>query len=258
MQDHDLKNKPLVEAILEVRWALSRGPQDGAVDPHYKILLGRLYERTSADYPEHEELPSAQIPDEITGHVVKHRFRQVGQGWPLVQIGPGILTVNDTSGYTWTDFRQRALEAVRKLYDSHPQPGDLRVNDLVLRYIDAEPLDYAAESIFDFLKAKMRIGISLPEGLFERPGVQKLPARLNWQASFRCENPKGTVQLRFGTGQKDKRPALLWETIVQSAEDGIPQMPRNFSEWLEAAHNITHEWFFRLIEGDLERKYRGE
>ncbi|MBP8986104.1 MAG: TIGR04255 family protein [Syntrophobacterales bacterium] len=71
----ELKNKPLVEAILEIRWKLQGLPSGPQVDPHYKLLLGRLFDRMLKDYPEHEQLPTANVPDELVGHVVQHRFR---------------------------------------------------------------------------------------------------------------------------------------------------------------------------------------
>jgi len=75
MPGKDLKNKPLVEAILEVKWELQRLAPGVEIDAHYKIFLGRLFDRVSSVYPEHEQLPTATIPDEIVGQVVQHRFR---------------------------------------------------------------------------------------------------------------------------------------------------------------------------------------
>ena len=79
-----------------------------ALDPHYRLLLGRLFDRFQKDYPVHEQLPTASLPDDMVGQVVQHRFRVAKDDWPLVQVGPGVFTVNDTQHYTWTDFEQRA------------------------------------------------------------------------------------------------------------------------------------------------------
>ena len=52
MPRQDLKNKPLVEAILELRWALSTTEIPGAAeDPNYRLLLGRFSERVQKEYP---------------------------------------------------------------------------------------------------------------------------------------------------------------------------------------------------------------
>jgi uncharacterized protein (TIGR04255 family) len=254
----DLKNKPLLEAILEVQWELESATPGMGVDPHYKILLGSLYDRVRDLYPEHEELPTASIPDEMSPHLVKHRFRRAPNGWPLMQIGPGIMTVNDTQGYTWPDFSERARTAIEKLFASYPKPSALKVQSLLLRYVDAVDFDIQTNDVFDFLKDKMRVAISLPADLFADGSVTATPWQFNWQASFGCQRPKGMVQVRFATGTREKKPVLLWETMVLSGGDDVPSLPAGFSEWIEAAHCITHAWFFRLIKGELERRFRGE
>jgi uncharacterized protein (TIGR04255 family) len=64
-----LKNKPLIEAIFESRWELVEPSPEMKVDPHYKILIGRLYGKISDEYPSREQsreqLPTATMPDEI-------------------------------------------------------------------------------------------------------------------------------------------------------------------------------------------------
>lgn len=113
MSRKDLKNKPLVEAILEIRWHLVQltsvqGPAQmilPAGDPHYRLLLARLFDRLQKDYPVHEQLPTATLPDDMLPQIVQHCFRAANDDWPLVQVGPGVFTVNDTHRYTWTDFQ---------------------------------------------------------------------------------------------------------------------------------------------------------
>ena len=258
MESDDLKNKPLIEAILEVRWQLQERAADVKVDPHYKILVGRLFDKVRENYPYHEQLPSADIPDEITGYMVKHRFRVGRDGWPLIQVGPGILTLNDTTGYTWRDFRTKALEAVGWLFEAHPEPSELKLNGLLLRYIDAVAYDYTSNDILAFLKEKMRISFSLPESLFEGSRVQSVPTGLNWHTSFKCSDPPANVHLRLATGRKHQGPGFIWETQVQALGADVPEMPAGFGAWLDGSHEITHAWFFRLIEGDLERSFRGD
>jgi len=253
-----LKNKPLVEAILEVKWALTSPAPGVQIDPHYKILLGRLYDKVYGDYPEHEQLPTATIPDEIVGQTVQHRFRCGPNDWPLLQIGPGILTLNDTHKYIWSDFRSRSLTAIDKLFEAYPKPTDLKIESLLLRYIDAIEFDYLARDLFGFLQEKMKVAISLPDSLFVNQEVPQNPAVFSLQAAFACHDPNGLVTVRFASGQKDARPALLWETLVESKGDSLPILPKGFAGWIDAEHTITDDWFFKLIEGELERRFSGE
>jgi uncharacterized protein (TIGR04255 family) len=262
----DLKSKPLVEAILEIRWRLvqpvqTQGPDRMVLpgrDPHYRLLLGRLFDRFRDEYPVHEQLATAALPDDMLGHVVQHRFRSASNDWPLVQVGPGVFTVNDTDRYTWTDFQSRTKEAVVRLYDAHPSVRDFCIQSLVLRYIDAVEYNYREENAFGFLNEKMRVGISVPDSLFQDTGVESRPEAFSWQATFPCSKPRGTVHISFATGQKEDKPAILWETTVQSAGDAVPNMPEGFPEWVDAAHEITDDWFFKLIEGELERRFESE
>jgi uncharacterized protein (TIGR04255 family) len=253
-----LKNKPLVETILEVKWALVSPVPNVKLDPHYKLLLGRLYERLSDEYPKHEQLPSAMIPDEMSAHSVQQRFRHAADDWPLIQLGPGIMTVNDTHKYIWDDFCGRSLTAVQKLFEAHPKPSDLKVDSLLLRYINAIELDYHSSDVYEFLREKMNVSITFPEELFKDNPVQATPSHFSWHSAYSCDDPKAMVIVRFATGEKEGRPALLWETMVHSYGLDIPELPDGFALWIDAAHAITDDWFFKLIEGDLERRFSSD
>ena len=255
MSQKFLKNKPLVEALVEVRWALGSPAPNVNVDPYYKLLLGRLFDRVKTAYPEHEQLPSALMPDEFAGYIVQHRFRRTVNGWPLVQVGPGIFAVNETVAYVWDDFRDRAISAVKALYEAHPKPEDLKITSLLLRYIDARPFDYGQEDVLAFLRKKMGVEVLLPSSLFEDNNIKHVPKNFTTQAAFDCGNPPGTVSLGIATGISNDQQALVWETMVQSGDSEIPTMPDDFDAWLNAAHAITHDWFFKLIEGDLEKEF---
>lgn len=259
MARKELKNKPLVEAILELKWNLPVQASSGMEgDPHYRLLLGRFSEKVESDYPFHEPLPTAQIPDVMAAHMVQHRFRTGDGKWPLVQIGPGIMTVNETDEYKWDDFRDRCVKAVKDLFDAHPAKQKFMVQDLTLRYIDAVEVDFSRESIFKFLEDKMKTKISLPASLFDGRRVNENPTAFNWQASFPHDDPGGVVTLRLAMGQRSGKPALIWETLVQTARERIPTLPDGFSTWLGRAHDLTDDWFFKLIEGELERRFSSE
>ncbi len=200
----ELENKPLVEAILEIRWRLPGTQSASQIDPHYKLLLGRLFDRLLEDYPEHEQLPAANVPDELARYVVQHRFRVAINSWPLIQLGPGIFTVNSTADYKWSDFHPRVLSAIDKLYDAHPKAGELKITNLILRYIDAVDFDFRADNTFEFLKDKLKMGISLPDNLFEGTSIESKPNGLTFQGSFKCRKPKGIINVRLATAQKNR------------------------------------------------------
>lgn len=251
-----LKNKPLVEAIFEVRWKLQEPAPGMKLDPHYKILIGRIYDRVKEEYPFHEQLATATIPDEIAGYVVQHRFRKDRDKWPLIQIGPGIITLNDTEGYVWEDFKRRIHRLLDVLFEAYPDAEkNLKINWLLLRYIDAVDFDYQENNIFEFLKKNLKVNIEIYEKLFEETGVGNLPLDFDLRFSFPTTKPKGAVHLRFVRGKRKKLDALIWETHVQSIGEDAPKNKDEITAWVNAAHTLTDDWFFKMIEGELLRRF---
>ncbi len=253
MERKILKNKPLVEVIFEVRWQLQELKEGGKIDPHYKLLVGRLYDRCNKEYPYHEQLPTALMPDEMLENVIQHRFRKGETTWPLIQIGPGIFAVNDTNNYVWNDFEKRTLKGVSTLFEIYPDSKNLIISDLMLRYINAVKFDFENDDIFQFLRDKMQLEISMPSQLFEEVEVEKKPLNFNWVFSFPCAKPKATITLGFGRGKTQDTDALVWETLVQSKSPDIPKLPSELDRWLNDAHDIAEDWFFKLAENLLER-----
>ncbi len=256
MERKILKNKPLVEAIFELRWELQELVQGMKIDPHYKILIGRIYDRVRGEYPFHEQLPTATMPDEIAGYVVQHRFRKDKDKWPLIQIGPGIITLNDTEGYVWEDFEKCMYQLLGILFEAYPDAENkLKVNGLLLRYIDAVDHNYENEDIFNFLKEKLKVNLQLHAELFEETGVSKLPLGFDLRFSFPSARPKGAVHLRFVRGKRKDIDALVWETQVESTGDDAPKVKDQITSWVISAHGLTDDWFFKMIEGELLRRF---
>jgi len=251
-----LKNKPLVEAIFELRWTLNGSKTERKIDPNYKILIGRIYDKVKEEYPFYEQLPTSNIPDEMAEYVVQYRFRKDENKWPLIQIGPSIVTLNDTENYTWEDFEKRIDYMVEKILDLHYNSKDFRVNGLILRYIDALDFDHENQDIFKFLKEKMKTDIQLHSEIFDSTGLIKSPSNFDLRFSFPSTKPTGEMHLRFNFGKKENRTLLIWETMLQSIGIDTPNTKEKIATWVNEAHElIVYGLFFKLIEGDLERKF---
>ncbi len=253
MQKKILKNKPLVEAIFELRWNLVEVAPKFKTDPHYKLLIGSIYDQVKKEFSFHEPLPTSNMPDEIAAYVVQHRFRKERvTGWPLIQIGPGIITFNDTDGYEWTNFQKGINFTVESLLKTYPDK--LVVEGLVLRYINTVPFNYK-DNIFDFISDRMKVNINLPTTLFAKTGVNKLPVSYDIKFAFSTTKPQGKVSLRFARGKKLNDDALIWETVIKTNGERIPQDKVSILQWIEEAHSLVELWFFTLIEGQLLKEF---
>lgn len=255
-----IKNAPLVEAIVELRWDPQASDDSLSPDLNYSLLLGRLMELLRDEYRAHKALPNAGVPTEFASqlYMVQHQFRVSDGEWPLVQVGPTVFTVNQTEGYDWEkDFRDRAIRAVNILSEAHQQLGAMQPTSLLLRYIDAIEFDWEKENILDFIREGLKTGVSLPSVLFEGTGVQGPPRGLDFKTSFRCTSPKGMAHLRVASGQRRGQNALILETMVQSLSEEVPELPGQFPDWLDAAHEVPSVWFRRLTEGPLYARFQG-
>jgi len=133
--------------------------------------------------------------------------------------------------------------------------NNLKFNSVVLRYIDAIAFDFEKENIFNFLKEQMKTSINLYPKLFEGTGVKEQPLGFDLRTSFVSTKPKGAVHLRFVRGKTKESGALLWETIVQSTPEDVPKVHDEIVDWVKEAHDLTDDWFFKLIQGELLRRF---
>lgn len=251
-----LSNKPLVEAILEFRWKLKKNERGLLFDPNYDFLIGLLYQRLKEKFAYRKILPIADVPAEIAPHQVQYQFRRTKDGWPLVQLGSGILTVNETQKYSWDNgFRQYCTEAVEDLITVYPDPEKLDPQELRLRYINAIDFDFEKEDVISFLRNKLKLSITLPSKLFITGNVMFNPHALDLLFVLPLQTPKGGVMYKFNRGKANNKDAIILEISIISREEHISDFPKGFATWLNNAHAVAEDSFLTFIEGELRRRF---
>ena len=133
--------------------------------------------------------------------------------------------------------------------------SNLKINGLLLRYIDAVDFDYEKENLFKFLEEKLKVSVQIHEKLFKETGVNNSPLNIDLRFTFPSIKPKGAIHLRFVRGKRRNADALIWETMVQSIGDDAPNNKKEIIAWVEEAHALTDDWFFKMIEGELLRRF---
>lgn len=260
-----LKTPPLIEALLEIRWQLKKTGPDTFQDSGYRLATGRLYDRIQERFGFINQLALDEFPDEVTPYQPKIQFRARQNSWPLVQLGPGLATVNFTTPYTWDDFKEAIKFVLPKLIEAYqgiePVQGNegLNVTSARLRYINGVKLDWAEDDVTDFLKQKLHTVFELPEEITQSDNIDSPPQFLNLHLGYTLESPPGRGLVRFATGRKSQEPALIWEIVVHSQDDDAPKLTdiEDFWRWLEAAHTVIENWFLELIKGDLKQQFGG-
>lgn len=266
-QDLDLVSPPLSEAWLEVRWKLEAlGPPGIMTDPGFPIALGVFYAGVKDKYRVRVDLETSRAPLEITPHQVRHQFRTGEDGWPLLQLGPGVASVNFSSTYDWDSFLIVAQYLRKNLLEAYSETH-LEKDLIVLRYKNVEPFNYTSKEISRFLKTKLNTSLKIPKHIPGPTASRSSPTNASLKLAFDLKTPKGTGTITIATGQRregpkseNKKPLeiVLWQTEIASGGEDAPDLydEDDFTNWLSLAHSVSHEWFYSFIDGDLLNKYQ--
>jgi uncharacterized protein (TIGR04255 family) len=260
-----LNKKPLIEVICEIRWEFEN--EHSLANPNNQISLANLLERIQDNYPVYEaismplfSIPGISVPF-IEGFPL-HRFRVASERWPLVQVGVGIVTINETESYNWQDFSARIMKVIRQIIESHSPKGKVKINSLTLKYIDALNLNVDDQNIYDFLQEKLNIGITVNPKLVTDSFRSNMPCDFSMSTSYKLKT-SDLLNFKILRGQTMDRQnsfaveALILETtIVKTNHIEFDSIEESTKEWIEEAHKITHDWFFTLIDGDLLESFK--
>ena len=253
-----LHRKPLLEAVFEFKWK-TRDRNDGvSVDPDYTFLIGLFKNAVRDRFPEAVQLPTSQIPVEMASHVAQYQFRVARNQWPLVQLGPGVVTVNETSSYEWDNhFETDCKNTVKQLLDVHPHSDSVQPFQAQLRFINGIFID-DDENVLSVLENGLNTHISLPERVMDVVGSDTDPIGLGMSFSYPIIDPPSTLIVKFNRGQAHDRDALIWEISVLADEQNIRSFFSQYSAWLDSAHAIAEAAFFGFLSDELLRRFEYE
>lgn len=257
-----LSSPPLVEAWLEIRWTLEAvDPPELMRDPAFPFALGRFFEAVKKRFPTHKTLDSAQAPEAFLPHTPRYQFVSSDISGSVIQLGPGVATINFVSNYSWDQFFVDA-EYLRSSLLSAYEGYQLEFSLIVLRYRNIEPFDYRKRSFFSFLKDNLNIRIGLPKTIPGSPATIKHPVNADIRIEYALGSPKAIGGIRVATGQRQGpeiqgERAIMWELSVASTGNHVTELKdkENFAEWMRSAHAVTHEWFLSLTQGNLLQQY---
>ncbi len=254
-----LLNPPLVEVIYELRWELQGDAQTGRFrDAAYPMMYGRIYEKLKKEFPLIEDLPSVQMHPDTSPFVVRHRIRKERNGWPLMQIGPGIVTINDGNGYSWTQFKNLILKVIESIVDLYPaETFPLNFVKSEIRYINAIPFDIQRENALDYLAEKLHLKIEVDRQIFELNDMLDKPNAVSINLAYALNRPVGNFMLSANLGQVDGRPAYIIQCVTQSLGEMVPQEESSMDVWLKEAHEVMENSFMSLCRGPLLQRFCG-
>lgn len=254
-----LLSPPLIEVIFELRWEIHNDAENGKMhDPAYPMMYGRLYERLKKDFPVIEDLPSTQAHPDATPYIPRHRMRKDKNGYPLIQVGPGIITFNDSKGYSWSRYKELSLRLIDSIIDLYPQ-GTMPLNFIKseIRYVNGIRFDLARENPLHFLNDKLHMKLEMDPEFIETNRLSERPNSVGLNVSYAMEKPMGNLSISANMGQFEGKPAFIQQTLIQSFGELAPTDGANFSLWLDEAHETAERCFQVFCKGPLMEKFCG-
>lgn len=232
-----LPNAPLVEVIFETRWPVKTQEELNKC----LYLHGDLYAVIKDFYPKRELLIPSAVPMEAYNGKPAHRFR-AEDNYPLVQVGPGILTVNTIDEkYDWEKYRDWVLEANQNFLNVY-DTSSFKKLDLSLRYIDFLPFEFEKENVFEFLEKKLHI--SLQQGFFQDQKGSSPDLNLG----FHFNTDFGLFHVSINRGIIKNEVGILLEYHIQhSCKPDINEL----KGWLSGAYQLCSDTFKKMTAGDL-------
>ena len=257
MAEFVYESPPLVEVIAEVHWHIERLSTipDGGVDPQFSGLVTKLEQALpSAGFPVVERLVPPQVPVELLADKPIVRFWTRDKTWPLIQVGPGIMTVNIVPPYEgWRAFKPTIVQALEQLSTHYPLADSLlKIERAELRYIDAFTKRNGFTTYPKFVNERLGFQITLPMGIAKSTNHPPEES-VSWAADISfpirdVANNFGVVRIRPGT-VNDQSAAVMECAVRWNDPNGIPFS--DLSTWYDKAHQHVSDWFFALAEEPL-------
>ncbi len=238
-----LPKAPLLEVIFELRWQIKQKSDL----TKYQYLIGDLYSAIKETYPERESLAPPEVPIDILINSPVHRFRKDKNEYPLVQIGPGVLTLNTTDdNYFYNDFYNWAEILNKKFFTVFPIESETFNSNLL--YLDFFKFDFKNQNVNDFINESFNININ--QGFMIETGNP-----FNLDLGFFYETDLGNLSVTLKKGQNGKKEDGI---VMQTSLHGKESMKSsdNVLSWLNQAHEFSSKLFKEITKGELYNSFK--
>ncbi len=246
-----LVKAPLQEAIFEIRWELDiEASNNQQVDMGFALAQGKLQDIVKEKFPAYKRKVPHGLPEQLLLYQPVHQYWSKPETWPVLQLGPGIFTVNDTDkNYDWHSsylpLIQQGIDWVLKAYD-----GKLRINFASLRYIDSVKLkDYGYNARWqDFIQDHFNFSFV---NSFNTRGAIK---NAQFDQFFELDD-KSDLHIAMSSGKyrTTNEDALIWQTAVLKYDKFEKD---SLLTWVEKAHSVTSDLFKEMTKPNFYESFK--
>lgn len=251
---------PLVEVIAEIHWQtkpLASTP-NAHIDPYYELFRDAFLKSSEDKLGYREQIVPTEVPVELVADQPHIRLRPSKGGWPLVQLGPGLMTANIVPRYKgWADFSGFLAAAIDELYRCYPlSERTLRITRTHLRYIDVFDETHGLTNFSEFIGSNFGIGIPIKPELLAANASNEGPVTFSMDAKFPNKTPQGsTTRIKINPGQSNGKDVAVCEFHCDGIAEPKMQSPGGLLAWFNEAHQALHLAFEASISEDLKSRF---
>ncbi len=241
-----LSKSPLQEVIFELFLEEQLDSNGMPSNDDYQFAQGLFFNKIKDQFPiyisKQKQSPITVYPS------ISHQFWKDKNVWPVVQFGPGLMTVNDTEvNYEWDQFLPLVNNCIQFLLESYNHSA--KIKRLSLKYIDA--IEFETNDVskqLDFINKNFQLNLT---NNFEIPD-SKL-TNINIQQSFNISN-LGNINFAISSGfSKKNLPSIIWQyqaMIDWSNED------LSIENWIIQAHSVLSNLFKQTITKEFYDSFK--
>lgn len=230
-----LPNAPLQEVVFELLWDIENDAAGYPFDPEFEMAQGIFAQKVRNQFPHQVRTIPEAFPIKIYPKPL-HQFWKGENIWPVLQIGPGILAVNDIEeNYTWRNFREVIGYATKSLLRSFQK--QMVIKNVSLKYIDA--IEIPDKNYQAFINENFNINLTN----ISEPIGQLSNLSINETYSL---DESGNYNLIITSGiSKNNKPAIIWQSGIYKKNK---LKTEEITEWLDYAHQIISNQFKKQIK----------
>lgn len=240
-----LPKAPLLEVVFEIKWDITSNAD--IVD--FQYLHGDLYSNLKVEYPHRENLIPPEVPLEVVKGNPVYRFREKPGSYPLVQIGPGLISTNTIDEkYFWKQFRNDANNVLNVLTNIYPKYSEISLTP-ALTYIDFFEYDKNKETPLNFLNSNFQLSFN---DNFMRDIDSKMND-VNFTFNYQVDEKIVSLTLRNGMINNSKEGLVLQTKVLGEKTKYNTQ---KLIDWLESAHELSSRMFKSLTNGKMYESFK--
>ncbi|WP_445386421.1 TIGR04255 family protein [Robiginitalea sp. IMCC44478] len=238
-----LPKAPLIEVIFELRWQI----KEKSDLTKYQYLIGDLYSKISDRFPYRESLVPPEIPSDILINKPAHRFRAGQNKYPLVQIGPGLITLNTIDdNYYWEEFYDWSNKLLSDFMEVFSFDSETFTPSLI--YLDFFRFDFNSDNVNDYLNNQFNLTID--QSFLKDTGN---PYNLNIGYYYNTE--LGKLDVLFKRGQNSKKEEGVLVTNGLKSNTSMSEKSE-ILDWLNKAHAFSSQLFKDITAGELYDSFK--